>query len=102
VRDLHQILPLDFAVWAAYRSPLDIRGRGEVVDIGGPVVFRGVPVAQGDLVFADANGVVVIPRGAETDVLEACESRVQKEVATEAELRAGSTPTEVYQRHGAF
>lgn len=102
VRDLHQILPLGFAVWAAYRSPLDIRGRGEVVSLGEPVQFRGVPVAPGQLVFADANGVVVIPEGAELDVLELCETRVQQELLTEAELKAGADPHDVYRRHGAF
>jgi regulator of RNase E activity RraA len=102
IRDLHQILPLEFAVWAAYRSPLDIRGRGEMVSIGEPVLFRGVPVAPGALVFADANGVVVIPPGAELDVLELCEVRVKKEQATETELKAGADPSDVYRRHGAF
>ncbi len=102
VRDLHQILPLDFPVWAAYRSPLDIRGRGEKVSVGEPVVFRGVPVQPGELVFADGNGVVVIPQGAELEVLELCETRVQKEIVTEEELKAGQDPSEVYARHGAF
>lgn len=102
IRDLHQILPLAFAVWAAYRSPLDIRGRGEVVSIGEPVQFRGVPVTPGQLVFADANGVVVIPEGAELDVLGLCETRMEKEVLTEAELKAGADPNDVYRRYGAF
>lgn len=102
VRDLHQILPLEFPVWAAYRSPLDIRGRGEAVSVGEPVVFRGVPVTPGALVFADANGVVVIPLGAEVEVLELCELRVTKERATEDELKAGADATDVYRRHGAF
>lgn len=102
VRDLHQILPLEFPVWACYRSPLDIRGRGEMVSVGERVLFRGIPVSAGQLVFADANGVVVVPSGAEVDVLELCEERVGKEQATEVELRAGAEATDVYRRHGAF
>lgn len=102
VRDLHTIVPLGFPVWALYRSPLDIRGRGEVVEFGEPVVFRGTPVAPGDLVFADANGVVVVPQRGILEVLERCEERVGKEILTEQELRAGATPTEVYARHQAF
>lgn len=102
VRDLHQILPLGFAVHAAYRSPLDIRGRGEMVSVGEPVTFRGVPVAPGELVFADANGVVVVPSGAELAVVELAEDRIGREEQTEAELKAGASPTEVYARHAAF
>lgn len=102
IRDLHQVLPLQFPVWAAYRSPLDIRGRGEVASVGEPVVFRGVPVTPGALVFADANGVVAIPQGSELEVLRLCELRLEKEQATEEELRAGAEPSDVYRRHGAF
>lgn len=102
VRDLHTIVPLGFPVWAAYRSPLDIRGRGEVVSFDEPVEFRGVPVSPGDLVVADANGVVVVPQSAITEVLERCEERIDKESLTEQELRNGATPSEVYARHQAF
>ncbi|HZQ26527.1 MAG TPA: RraA family protein [Acidimicrobiales bacterium] len=102
VRDLHQISPLDFAVFATYRSPLDIRGRGEMVGFGETVVCRGVEIAPGDLVFADANGAVALPAGAALDVLRLCEERVTKEVATEHELRDGDSAVEVYKRHEAF
>jgi regulator of RNase E activity RraA len=102
IRDLHQVLPLNFPVWAEYRSPLDIRGRAEVVGFGEPVSFRGVPVAPGELVFADACGVVAVPAGAELDVLAACERRLGKELQTAEELKQGLSPTEVYERYGAF
>lgn len=101
-RDLHQIRALDFAVFAAYRSPLDIRGRGEMAGFGEPVTFRGVPVEPGDLVFADANGVVVLPAESAEDVLKLCEERVAKEIETEKELRAGEAAVDVYKRHEAF
>lgn len=102
VRDLHTIMPLGFPVFATYRSPLDIRGRGEIVSHGEPVTFRGVPVAPGDLVFADANGVVVVPLHAVEQVLAICEARIEGELATEDELRGGAGARDVYERHGAF
>jgi 4-hydroxy-4-methyl-2-oxoglutarate aldolase len=102
VRDLHQIHPLDFAVFATGRSPLDIRGRAEMVSIGQPVVCRGVAVAPGDLVFADANGVVVVPAAHVLEVLELAEARVKKEILTEQELQAGHSAKDVYARHEAI
>lgn len=102
IRDLHTVVPLGFPVWAMYRSPLDIRGRGEMVHFGEPVTFRGVPVNPGDLVFADANGVVFVPQDSVIEILERCEERVAKEVITEEELRQGASPSDVYARYGAF
>lgn len=102
VRDLHQIQQLGFAVWARFRSPADIRGRGELVSYGEAVDIHGVRVRPGELVVADANGVVVVPAGAELTVLERCEDRLGREQATEDALRAGSDPRETYDRYGAF
>jgi regulator of RNase E activity RraA len=102
IRDLHQVLPTGFPVWARYRCPLDIRGRAEIVGHGEPVDFRGVPVSPGDLVFADANGVVVVPADRELEVLALAEDRLGREAATDRELADGASPTEVYDRHGAF
>ena len=102
IRDLHQVLPADFAVWAGYRSPLDIRGRAEVVGHGSPVSFRGVRVEPRDLVFADATGVVVVPAGQILTVLDYCENRRKDEVATNKALAAGDEPSAVYERYGAF
>jgi len=102
IRDLHQVLPTGFPVWARYRSPLDIRGRAEIVSHGKPVEFRGVPVEPGDLVFADANGVVVVPAAHELEVLRLAEERLGREVETDRELSEGASPADVYERHGAF
>ena len=102
VRDLHQIHPLGFAVFATYRSPLDIRGRGEMVSFGAPVICRGVSIAPGDLIFADPNGVVAVPASAALEILDLAEERVKKEVLTQQELLAGEPASEVYARHEAF
>ena len=102
VRDLHQIVPAAFPVWARYRSPLDIRGRAEIAGFGAPVEFRGVRVEPGDLVFADANGVVFVPAAHALEVLELAEDRVAREVATDRELAGGASASDVYSRYGAF
>ena len=102
VRDLHQVLALDFPVWAAYRSPLDIRGRAEMTAVGETVTFRGVEVSPGDIVFADGNGTVVVPAAATQEVLTICEERLQREIATEREFAAGSSVADVYARYQAI
>jgi 4-hydroxy-4-methyl-2-oxoglutarate aldolase len=102
VRDIDTIAEMDFPVFAGYRSPLDIRGRAEVVDFGTPVTFRGLDIVPGQLVFADANGIVAVPPDAEEQVLERCEDRIAREQTTQEELEAGGDPAEVYERYGAF
>ena len=102
VRDLAQIAELDFPVFAAYTSPLDIRGRAEVIAHGVPVDCRGVHVAPGDTVVADADGIVVVPIGIEAEVVAALLARIDAEVRTEEALRSGRSAKETYREFNAF
>lgn len=102
VRDLAQINELHFPVFAAYTSPLDIRGRAEVVTHSAPVTCRGVDIEPGDTIVADANGVVVVPREIEASVTSALLTRLDAEKLTEKALLEGESATEVYKRHQAF
>ncbi|MDA0629289.1 RraA family protein, partial [Acinetobacter baumannii] len=61
IRDLPDILPLDFPVWARGTTPIGPlhRGPGEV---NYPIACGGVVVNPGDLVVADDAGIVAIPQ----------------------------------------
>jgi regulator of RNase E activity RraA len=57
-------------------------------------------VASGDLVFGDADGVVVIPRAAEGEVLRLAFAKLDKEIDSFALLRQGKSLREVFALHG--
>ena len=61
VRDVRKIEALGFSVFARGIKPVDSRGRGMVLEYNVPVDCGGVLVSPGDLVFADYDGVMVIP-----------------------------------------
>jgi len=61
VRDLADIRALGFPVFAAGVSP-NSPARNGPGTVGLPVVCGGRPVASGDIVIGDADGVVVVPR----------------------------------------
>lgn len=58
-------------------------------EIGGRIALGGVPVSAGDVVLADPDGVVVVPREAAERVLAACEAVLAKERDTEARIAEG-------------
>jgi 4-hydroxy-4-methyl-2-oxoglutarate aldolase len=62
VRDSRAVAALGLPVWARGVTPVASRKDG-VGGVGGRVVVGGVPVSDGDLVVADADGVVVWPAG---------------------------------------
>ena len=60
----------------------------------------GVAIQPGDLVFGDADGVVIVPAVAEAEILERAWSKVAGENTTRAALQAGQSLAEVYRKHG--
>jgi 4-hydroxy-4-methyl-2-oxoglutarate aldolase len=63
--------------------------------VGAPVQVGGVPVAQGDWVVGDVDGVTVVPGASLAAVRQAGEARAAKEVGFFAALRQGQTTVEL-------
>jgi regulator of RNase E activity RraA len=100
VRDIRAIRAMKFPVFHGGIGPLDSKGRGEVAAIDVPVECAGVHIEPGDLVFGDADGVVVIPRRIENDTLALAFKKIAGEGRTRAELRRGAKLKDVFARHG--
>jgi 4-hydroxy-4-methyl-2-oxoglutarate aldolase len=100
VRDVRQITEMRFPVFHGGIGPLDSKGRGRVMEIEVPVMCAGVLVRPGDLVAGDADGVVVIPREAEEQVLALALEKVTGENNTRDALRNGESLASVFQRFG--
>jgi len=100
VRDTPKIIGLGFPVFARSRHPLDYRARMKIVASNAPVVLAGVSVYPGDLIFADDDGVVVIPQEVEEQVLAQARARASAESTVLSELLAGDNLRTVWERHG--
>jgi 4-hydroxy-4-methyl-2-oxoglutarate aldolase len=76
-------------VWSTHISPIhpDKAGHGCV---NTPVVCEGVNVCPGDLVVADGDGVVVVPRAQAAAVLAGAQARMRKEDEAAEKVRQGA------------
>jgi regulator of RNase E activity RraA len=100
VRDVRAIRAMGFPVFHGGIGPLDTKGRGRVMAIDVPIRCAGVRVETGDLVFGDADGVVVVPARVEAEVLGLAFAKVEGERRTLADLRAGERLADVFARYG--
>ena len=99
LRDTERIAALGFPAFSRSRRPIDFRARLRIVDIDEPVVLGGVEIRPGDLVMADDDGVVVIPRRHEQAVLGLARERAARESTVLAELLNGESLRTVWDRH---
>jgi len=100
VRDIKAIRAMGFPVFHGGIAPLDSKGRGKIMAIDVPVECGGVEVRSGDLVFGDADGVVVVPQRAEQAVLALAFEKVRGERNTLRDLQRGDKLADVFARYG--
>ena len=100
VRDVKAIRAMGFPVFHGGIAPLDSKGRGKIMAIDVPIECAGVEVQSGDLVFGDADGIVVIPRRAEEAVLALAFEKVRGEKNTLHDLQRGDKLADVFARYG--
>ncbi len=94
VRDSEALERLAFPVFSRGVSILRTV-KHEPGRVGEPVVVGGVVVRAGDVVVADADGVVVVRAERLREVLDASVARVEREVQVMARLRAGELTLDV-------
>lgn len=100
VRDSDAIGRLQFPVFSRGPFAQDQRTRGKVVDFRVAIEIGGVRVRPGDLVYGDTEGVCVIPRGAENDVVQQALDAFQKRAQVRQAIEAGKAAVDVYAKYG--
>ena len=101
-RDAAYIARVGFPTFVRYRTPADSVPRWRVQDWGVPVTIGGVKVNLGDVVVADLDGVVIVPRRAAAEVLARCEKLVGTESKVRTAVKRGLTPLQAYEKFGTF
>ena len=99
-RDVAKMRAMQYPVFARATSVYDSLNRQRVIDLDVPVEIAGVRFSPGDLVFADEDGVVVVPREVEAEAIRRAWAKVHSENAVRDSIRAGMKATDVFAKYG--
>jgi len=102
IRDCIKIMKMGFPVFYTGIRPLDSKGRAIVQSYDVPVRCGEVVVHPGDIIYADFDGIVVVPKQTEKDIFIKAEEKVKNENLSRKELLRGKSLREVYDKYKAL
>jgi regulator of RNase E activity RraA len=93
---------MGFPVWARGTCLYDSKNRNRVIDVDVPVEIDGVRFSPGDLVVADADGIVVVPQAVEDAVVRHAWDKVHAENEVRDAIAGGMSATAAFARYGVL
>jgi 4-hydroxy-4-methyl-2-oxoglutarate aldolase len=102
VRDVAKMTQIGFPIFARGTCLYDSKNRNRVIDIDVPVEIDGVRFCPGDLVIADADGIVVVPQAAEAEAIAAAWEKVHAENTVRDAITGGMTATDAFRKYGVL
>ena len=99
-RDIDGIRALDFPCFCTGYYAQDQGARGKVIDYRCALEIGGVRIVPGSLLFGDKEGVLVIPRHAEEEVVRLALEKVRGEKLVAKAIREGMSAVDAYNTFG--
>lgn len=99
-RDTLRVLEQNWPVFSRGRFAQDAGVRSKIVDYRCQVEIGGVRIDPGDLIFGDLDGLLVIPRVVETEVVARAIEKASGEKTVRKEIEAGSSSTAAFNKYG--
>jgi CMP-N-acetylneuraminic acid synthetase/regulator of RNase E activity RraA len=101
-RDTRSTANSNFPVYAKGRYCRDIKGQGAIQSINQPIELDGVVIHPSDLIFADEDGIVVIPRSHETEIIGLALDNISNEKSIVTDLCKDIRVDSLVEKYGFF
>lgn len=89
VRDIARVPALGYPLLATGTSPVSVTGKKEPKESQVPIRVGGTIIRPGDVIFADSDGVVAIPKEHLAAVVEAADALGRNEASCRDRLLSG-------------
>ena len=101
-RDISRTISLDYPVFYKNNTCSDVKKYGTLDYYDKPIFVEDIKIYVNNLIFADMDGVVIIPKSLENTVLQKCKEIIICEGNIANSIIIGKTSNEVINKYGFF
>lgn len=101
-RDTKGVLKLNFPTFSYGSYSQDQLPRGKVVDFRTTITMGEVKIKPGDIIFGDLDGVCVIPRNIEEEVISNALEKANEEKIVMKAIEEGMSACEAFEKYGVM
>lgn len=101
-RDTRGILNLGFPTFSYGGYAQDQGPRGKVIAYRIPIEMQGVTINPGDILFGDLDGICVIPKEREKEIIAAALEKVSAEKVVANEIENGMAASMAFEKYGVM
>lgn len=99
-RDTSGIYGVGLPVFSYGPYAQDQAPRGKVIDFRVPIEMNGVRISPGDMIIGDIDGVCVVPKGLEGEIVSLALEKARGERKVLNAIRNGMSAVEAWNRYG--
>ena len=99
-RDTPKVLEQQWPVFSRGRYAQDAGIRSRVIDFRCRIEIGSVVINPADLIFADLDGIIVIPRAVENEAVPLALEKARAEKVVRREIENGMSTTEAFHKYG--
>jgi len=101
-RDINRTIDLNYPVFYKNNTCSDVKRYGTLDFFDEPINIDGINIYVNNLIFADTDGIVIIPRELENEVLQMCENIIVNETNISNSIILGKKPEDIIKEYGFF
>lgn len=101
-RDGNEVSRLNYPVFSKGYCCKDVRGVATIESFNQEIEIDGVSIKPGDLIFGDLNGIIVIPKGIEKEIIQRAIENIKTEKNVLDKIIEKKDAYAIYMEEGAF
>ena len=101
-RDINRTIELNYPTFFKNITCDDVKGIGTLDYFDEPIIVDDIKIFVNNLIFADIDGIVIIPKNLEDIILEKCKKIIENESNISNSIICGKEITEIINKFGTF